>query len=465
MSLPELPNISTADTDPSELDNDPKLTPEERERLAKIRAQFDRAPYPRSSLDAKPLSLTLYKHCLVTAYYRRYQKLVDTEGKRILDVGCGSGFGMLALALANPGATLLGVDLSPASIDLAQKRMEHHGFGDRCRFEILKLEDLDQLLPEKFDYINCDELLYLQPDPSVGLAAMKAVLGDKGIIRTNLHSELQRTYFFRAQKLAHLMGLMDGNPGEMEVEVVRELFESLGDATALKKQTWRPENTHKEEYYMMNYLFQGDRGFSIPDMFDCVERAALDWGSMTDWQGWFVEDLLKDPDDMPAFLAMGLAMASEVEKLEVYDLLTSEHRLLDFWCGHPNADVDYLPTEEWEPHHWQTARIALNPQINTDEFKRGLSDAVVNFRDLHMRKFFNVFWGMETVSGAIVIGLLPLLDGPKTFTQLVDYWQEVCPVDPVSLEPAAAEQAEAPLRYMLGELAKWGYILAELADT
>ncbi|MEM9770621.1 MAG: methyltransferase domain-containing protein, partial [Cyanobacteria bacterium P01_D01_bin.73] len=252
MPLPESPNASAADVDPSTLDNDAALPPEERERLAKIRAQFDRAPYPRQPLEAKPTSLRLYNHCLVTAYHRRYQKIVETEGKRILDVGCGSGFGTLTLALANPGTTLVGVDLSPASLDLARERMEHYGFGDRCRFEVLKLEELEQLLPEKFDYINCDELLYLQPDPSVGLAAMKTVLANEGIIRTNLHSELQRNYFFRAQKLAHLMGLMDENPGEMEVEVFRELFESLGNSTVLKQRTWRPENAEKEEYYMMN---------------------------------------------------------------------------------------------------------------------------------------------------------------------------------------------------------------------
>ena len=468
MSLPESPNISTANTDPSEVDsklgNDPKLKSKERDRLAKIRAHFDRSPYPRQALESQPTPLNRYQHCLVTAYHRRYQKLIDTQGMRILDVGCGSGYGSLTLALANPGTTVVGVDLSPASIDLAQKRMDHYGFGDRSRFEVLSLENLDQLLPEKFDYINCDELLYLQPDPAVGLAAMKTVLADDGIIRTNLHNRLQRAYFFRAQELFHLMGLMDGNPGEMEVEVVRELFEALRNSTLLKKATWSSGKADIEEYFMMNYLFHGDRGFTVPEMLDCTERAELDWVSMVGWQSWCIEDLLRDPDDMPAFLAMGLSMASEGEKLHIHDLLASEHRLLDFWCGHPEANREFLGVEEWEPHHWQTARGARNPQINNEKFKAGLREAVTGFNDLQMRRFFNVIWGMETISGAIVIGLIPLLDGAKTFAELVDYWKKVCPIDSVSLAPTTTEQASAPLRYLLTELAKWGYVLPEQMD-
>ena len=471
MSLPQSSGVSPDDIATAPTDNlspgtgivNSELSPEEQERLEKIRAQFDRAPYPRYPLDGKPSALKRHVHCLRTAYHRRYQKLTETTGKRILDVGCGSGFGTLALALANPDTTIVGVDLSAASLDLAQKRIEHHGLEDRCRFEKLSLEQLDQLLPDQFDFINCDELLYLQPDPSVGLRAMKKALAADGIIRTNLHSQLQRMPFFRAQALAHLMGLMDGNPDDMEVSVFRELFESLKDSTQLKKTTWVPDKADEDAYYMMNYLFQGDRGFTIPDMFSALERSELSWISMADWQSWVIEDLFKDPEDMPAFFAMGLSMASDVEKLQIHDLLMSSHRLLDFWCGHPEADQDWLPVEDWEPEDWQTARVALTPQLNTEQFKEGLGDAVTEFRDLQMRRFFDVSWGLQKVSGAIAIGLLPLLDGPKDFAELVSHWQTVCPVDPVSLTPTTPEQAAAPLRYLLTELAKWGYVLPECA--
>jgi 2-polyprenyl-3-methyl-5-hydroxy-6-metoxy-1,4-benzoquinol methylase len=63
------------------------------EALDKIRQQYDRAPYPRTPLDASPKQdyNTLYIHNLVTSYYLRYQRVIDTKDKLILDVGCGSG--------------------------------------------------------------------------------------------------------------------------------------------------------------------------------------------------------------------------------------------------------------------------------------------------------------------------------------------------------------------------------------
>ncbi|MEM9770623.1 MAG: methyltransferase domain-containing protein [Cyanobacteria bacterium P01_D01_bin.73] len=445
---------------PSQSD-EANMSPAERERLEKIRAQFDRAPYPNQPLEAKPTAWKLYQHCLVTAYHRRNQKLIDTQGKKILDVGCGSGFGMLTLALANPGTTLVGVDLSPASLDMAQKRMEHHGFGDRCRFEVVKLEELDKLLPEKFDFINCDELLYLQPDPAVGLKSMQSILADDGIIRTNLHSAMQRTHFFRAQELARSMGLMQGNPGQKEVQIFRQLFESLKPTVPLRQQTWRPEQADSESYYMMNYLFHEDRGFTIAHIFDCLTRAGLDWIGMVDWQTWRIEDLMNEATGMPDFLQQGLAQASEAAKLHVHDLLASSHRLLDFYCGQPNAASEWLPVDQWEPDDWQTAKISLNPQLNTDLFKQSLSNAVTYFQDLQLRPFFNTGWGINNISGALVIGLVPLMEGTKTFAELVDYWQKVNPVDPGTLAPTTVEQASAPLRHLLKEMARWGYVLPE----
>jgi hypothetical protein len=43
--------------------------------------------------------------------------------------------------------------------------------------------------------------------PAVRLQAMKLVLKPNGIIRANLHSSLQRTYYYRAQEVFKMMGV------------------------------------------------------------------------------------------------------------------------------------------------------------------------------------------------------------------------------------------------------------------
>ena len=60
----------------------------------KIRLQFDTGPYPRTPLDKSPKSdaMLLHIHNLANPYYLRNQKAIKTEGKLILDAGCGTGY-------------------------------------------------------------------------------------------------------------------------------------------------------------------------------------------------------------------------------------------------------------------------------------------------------------------------------------------------------------------------------------
>ncbi|MFM6007624.1 MAG: class I SAM-dependent methyltransferase, partial [Sphaerospermopsis kisseleviana] len=204
----------------------------------KIRKQFDSAPYPRIPLNKSPKDdvNALYIHNIITSYYLRNQKVIDTKDKVILDAGCGTGYKSLMLAEANPGAKIVGVDISEESVKLSRQRLEYHGF-DNVEFHVLSIYDLPEL-NYQFDYINCDEVLYLFPDIAVALQAMKAVLKPDGIIRTNLHSSLQRANIFRAQEVFTLMGLMDGNPEELEIEIVTDTMKALKDNVNLKATTW-----------------------------------------------------------------------------------------------------------------------------------------------------------------------------------------------------------------------------------
>ncbi|MDY7021067.1 MAG: methyltransferase domain-containing protein, partial [Cyanobacteriota bacterium] len=300
------------------------------EILEKIRQQFEAAPYPRIPLENSPKENydILYIHNLVTPYYLRNQKVVNTDGKIILDAGCGSGYKSLVLAEANPGAKIVGIDLSEKSVDLAQKRLEHYGFTN-CEFHAIAIEELPKLGLE-FDYINADEVLYLLPDIVEGLQAMKAVLKPEGIIRTNLHSSYQRAVYYRAQNLFKFMGLMNESPGEMEIDVVRELMNALQDAVLLKRQTWSERMQNSEEAMLANVLLMGDKGSTIPELFAALREANLEFMSMVNWRYWDVPGLFKEPDNLPAFLAMSFSELSPEEQLHLFELLNPVHRLLDF---------------------------------------------------------------------------------------------------------------------------------------
>jgi SAM-dependent methyltransferase len=68
-------------------------------------------------------------------YGREYRHLlgcVQESGPRVLELGCGSGG--TALALAERGLLVTGIDLSPARVDAARKEALRRGLGERTVF-------------------------------------------------------------------------------------------------------------------------------------------------------------------------------------------------------------------------------------------------------------------------------------------------------------------------------------------
>ena len=442
------------------------MTDTQSDLLDKIRQQFDSCPYPRTPLEQSPKDNPneLYIHNLVTSFYLRDQKVIDPKGKVILDAGCGSGYKSLVLAEANLGAKIVGVDISAASIKLAEQRLKHHGF-DNVEFIAVSIEELPSL-GYQFDYINCDELLYLFPEPAIALKSMKSVLKPDGIIRSNLHSSIQRTSFFRAQKMFGMMGLLDDNPDNLEIEIVVETMQALKDSVLLKSQTWDPRhlNTPEEnkQYILMNYLFQGDKGYTITDLFAVLKLADLEFISMVNWQEWDFRDLFKEANSLPVFLEMSLSELSIEDRLQMYELLHPIHRLLDFWCGHPEHIQTFVPFSEWSSADWQTAKVYLHPQLNTSKFREYLVANVTGCGILSLNNYLSTHKQVVTLDSAMATCLLPLLDAPQTMLSLVERWKQFRSLDPVTLQPIDHQKAFQLVQNTVGSLEALDYLMIEL---
>jgi 2-polyprenyl-3-methyl-5-hydroxy-6-metoxy-1,4-benzoquinol methylase len=437
------------------------------EYIEKIRQQYESLPYPHKKLDEHPRDIDpnldqFFMHSLPTAYYLRNQKVSDTAGKVILDAGCGSGYKALRLAEANPGAKIVGVDISPESVRWARQRLEYHGI-EQFEFHAMYLEDLPSLGIE-FDYINCDEVLYLLPSPVEGLKAMKSVLKPDGIMRTNLHSALQREMFFRAQDLFKLMGLMDDNPGDMELSVVQETMKSLKDHIDLKVRTWYKdcEGDDAPQHVFMNHLLQGDRGFTIPQMFEMLNAADLEFISMVMWRNWELTSLFKDPEDLPPLWAMSLPNLSDEERLRIFELLHPRNRLLDFWCAQPRQTEEPKPLGIWTPEEWQNALVHLHPLLKKTEIREEAVKCVSERKPFDISKhiFLSTFTPIN-IDSSVMAGLLPLWDKPQSMMSLVDHWLKIYPIDLITLEPTSEESAFNHLKDWISKLEVFLYLMVE----
>jgi SAM-dependent methyltransferase len=151
----------------------------------------------------------------------RFRLLGPLAGHRVLDVGCGMGENAILLALA--GGEVTGVDLSPRSIAVAERRARASGLPRLPRFVCAPIESAD--LPERsFDVVWADGLLHhVLPELDLVLARL-GVLARPGA-RVVLSEPVNRIPALRALRKA-LPIPFDATPGERpleeaELEVVR----------------------------------------------------------------------------------------------------------------------------------------------------------------------------------------------------------------------------------------------------
>ncbi|MBD2073749.1 methyltransferase domain-containing protein [Phormidium sp. FACHB-592] len=429
--------------------------------LEKVRQQFDQAPYPRIPLEQSPKddATRLYTHSLVTAFYLRNQQIINTQGAVILDAGCGTGYKSLMLAEANPGATIVGVDLSSESVKLAEQRLKHYDFHN-AEFHAISIEDLPSLKLQ-FDYINADEVLYLLPDPVAGLQAMRSVLKPNGIIRTNFHSALQRMIYFRAQAFFKSVGLMGGTTQDEDIELVRQTMRSLKNHVFLKSTVWNPNFETDDEIVLANYLLQGDKGWTIPEFFAAMRAADLEFISMVNWRKWDLLSLFTDIEELPISVTLEIGEKSAEEQLHLFELLHPVDRLLDLWCGHPHEGMPYTPVAEWTADSWQTAYAHLHPQLKTAALKEDLIACITQSSPFEISRHLKIVDEPVSIDSFMAGCLLPLLEQPQPVTALAQRWQMLRPFNPVTLEPTTLENAFERVQQLLTTLESLGYILLE----
>src|SRR6188768_3607625 len=138
-----------------------------------------RLGFPRLAIMYERLSLT--DNSLIAGYAENIQRVEFSldwcRGKRVLDAGCGSGYGAYFLA-SNGAATVLGIDISRDAIDDATRTYRR----ENLNFRIRDLESIDDAeLRGKFDVIVNFETLPHLAHPDKFIRGMKSALVTGGI--------------------------------------------------------------------------------------------------------------------------------------------------------------------------------------------------------------------------------------------------------------------------------------------
>ena len=112
-------------------------------------------------------------HQINPARLQFIERFVDLQGLRVLDVGCGGG--ILSEALAERGATGVGIDLAESALQAA----EAHRAGQAVEYRLESSRDA-VARGESFDAVTCMEMLEHVADPAAVLRDIHALLKPGG---------------------------------------------------------------------------------------------------------------------------------------------------------------------------------------------------------------------------------------------------------------------------------------------
>ncbi|MDB5880233.1 MAG: bifunctional 3-demethylubiquinone-9 3-methyltransferase/2-octaprenyl-6-hydroxy phenol methylase, partial [Ramlibacter sp.] len=125
--------------------------------------------------------------------------------KRVLDVGCGGG--ILADAMARKGAQVLGIDLAPKALKVAQLHaLEAQTTG--VEYREVSVEALAAEQPASFDVVTCMEMLEHVPDPASVVRACAQLVKPGGWVFFSTINRNPKAFAFAIVGAEYLLNLL-----------------------------------------------------------------------------------------------------------------------------------------------------------------------------------------------------------------------------------------------------------------
>ncbi len=157
-----------------------------------VRQQYEESPYPRWVAAGPPIAPAA---ALDPRMAQRFDALI---------AGCGTGMSTIEFARQAPGARILAIDLSIASLSYAKCMAQKFGLAgiEFAQADIMALGDIGR----SFDVIDCSGVLHHMADPWAGWRVLLSLLRPGGLMQVALYSELARRNVVAARALIAARG-------------------------------------------------------------------------------------------------------------------------------------------------------------------------------------------------------------------------------------------------------------------
>ena len=213
------------------------------------------------------------------------------SGMDILIAGCGTNQAAV-IAFTNPGAQVVGVDVSPQSLAHQQFLKDKYGLKN-LTLHLLPIEDLASLNRD-FDLIISTGVLHHMASPQTGMNALAACLKPEGVAAIMLYAKYGRMGVDMMQSVFRDMGL---GQNEASIQVVRDALNILPADHPVRSYMAIAPDLHYDAGLVDTFLHGRERSYSINECLELVASAGL-----------VFQDLLFKAPYHPTPLANGLFM-------------------------------------------------------------------------------------------------------------------------------------------------------------
>ncbi|HKR11692.1 MAG TPA: class I SAM-dependent methyltransferase, partial [Pyrinomonadaceae bacterium] len=201
----------------------------------------------------------------------------------ILVAGCGT-WQAAKYALCHPNARVTGIDVSTTSLDHTERLSNKYNLTnlETKRLPVESAADLGR----RFDLIVCTGVLHHLADPDAGLAALRSVLAPEGATYLMVYAPYGRGGVYLLQEYCRRLGL---GTSAREIDDLAAVVDALPPTHPLATLLRSSRDALNANALADALLNPRDRSFSVPQVFDFVERNGLEFGRWY-WQAPYLPE-------------------------------------------------------------------------------------------------------------------------------------------------------------------------------
>lgn len=244
-----------------------------RDIASQVRDFYDRYPYP-PPVD----NLEKYRGLWQDGQRRRAEYHLFWPGRlykeeqSILIAGCGTSQAAKH-ALRRHTAEVTAIDCSATSVHYTEE-LKHKYSLTNLQVHQLAIERVTDL-GKSFDQIVCTGVLHHLADPDAGLSALRQVLKPDGAMHLMVYAPYGRTGIYMLQEFCRRIGV---HASDAEIPDLVAALKGLPQGHPLESILRQAPDFRDESALADALLHPQDRAYSVPQLFDLIEKAGLTFG-------------------------------------------------------------------------------------------------------------------------------------------------------------------------------------------